>query len=259
MRSLAASLTAGALIGCGAGASSVPEPFPRSPLVEEAEERSREVARSSSGEDDTDGDGIADVADLCTTEPEDVDDFEDDDGCVDPDNDQDQIADVDDACPNEPETYNGQDDGDGCPDHARVVIRTAGVVRSPERIYFPAGSSQVPTIARPILDAIADVLGEYPDITLVEIAGHSDGQGTLDARSRISRARADEVVRELVARGVEPDRLRAIGYGAACPIAPEVDAEARERNRRVELHVIRRRDSEEETPSPCPAPEGPSD
>ncbi len=54
--------------------------------------------------------------DTCPAGPEDLDDFEDDDNCLDPDNDQDGILDDPDECPNEPETVNQIDDEDGCPD-----------------------------------------------------------------------------------------------------------------------------------------------
>jgi len=65
---------------------------------------------------DNDGDGIPDVEDKCPDLAEDKDNFEDDDGCPDLDNDQDGIKDVDDKCPNEPEDFDGDLDEDGCPD-----------------------------------------------------------------------------------------------------------------------------------------------
>ncbi len=65
---------------------------------------------------DLDGDGIADARDQCPEEPEDVDEFEDSDGCPDPDNDNDEIADYEDHCPDEPEDRDGFSDVDGCPD-----------------------------------------------------------------------------------------------------------------------------------------------
>ena len=67
-------------------------------------------------EPDADNDGIADAVDKCPNAPEDMDGFQDDDGCPDPDNDGDGVRDVDDKCPNEPENFNGIQDTDGCPD-----------------------------------------------------------------------------------------------------------------------------------------------
>ncbi len=65
---------------------------------------------------DRDHDGIAGAADACPREPEDVDGFEDADGCPDPDNDGDGIADGDDRCPDEAEDADGFEDTDGCPE-----------------------------------------------------------------------------------------------------------------------------------------------
>jgi hypothetical protein len=66
--------------------------------------------------DDLDGDGIPDSRDECPRLPEDIDGFEDEDGCMDPDNDNDFIPDADDKCPNE-EAIEGRDlDEDGCTD-----------------------------------------------------------------------------------------------------------------------------------------------
>jgi hypothetical protein len=65
---------------------------------------------------DTDGDGIYDDEDQCVNEPEDVDGFEDTEGCPDPDNDGDGILDGSDQCPMEPEDADGFEDENGCPD-----------------------------------------------------------------------------------------------------------------------------------------------
>jgi len=65
---------------------------------------------------DRDGDGIDDAQDACPTEAEDMDDFEDSDGCPEEDNDQDGLLDADDPCPTQAEDMDGFEDEDGCPD-----------------------------------------------------------------------------------------------------------------------------------------------
>ena len=67
-------------------------------------------------DNDNDEDGLSDVEDKCPMEPEDLDNFQDDDGCPDLDNDNDHILDKKDKCPNAAEDYNGYQDEDGCPD-----------------------------------------------------------------------------------------------------------------------------------------------
>ncbi len=73
---------------------------------------------------DTDLDGITDDVDQCITEPEDVDTFEDTDGCPDIDNDADGILDIADKCPLKPEDIDGWKDDEGCPDpNTDVTVR----------------------------------------------------------------------------------------------------------------------------------------
>ena len=74
------------------------------------------VALQSERERDKDKDGIQDRQDECPEDPEDLDNFEDSNGCPDPDNDQDSVLDVDDECPEIPEDLDGFEDIDGCPD-----------------------------------------------------------------------------------------------------------------------------------------------
>ena len=62
---------------------------------------------------DADGDGIPDTADACPDDPEDLDGFEDADGCPDPDNDGDGVLDSADNCPNVPNPDQADGDGDG--------------------------------------------------------------------------------------------------------------------------------------------------
>ena len=76
---------------------------------------------------DNDGDGIPDVDDDCPNMAEDFDGFNDMDGCPDVDNDGDGIRDADDKCPNAAETFNNFEDTDGCPDTAEAA---AACVRS---------------------------------------------------------------------------------------------------------------------------------
>jgi hypothetical protein len=65
---------------------------------------------------DNDGDGRLDDSDQCPLHLEDVDGFEDVDGCPDPDNDVDGIPDTEDQCPRQAENRDGIADADGCPE-----------------------------------------------------------------------------------------------------------------------------------------------
>lgn len=65
---------------------------------------------------DRDGDGIEDPVDACVDDPEDIDKWQDTDGCPDPDNDGDGLPDTADKCPDQAEDQDGWKDDDGCPE-----------------------------------------------------------------------------------------------------------------------------------------------
>ncbi|MGD8305760.1 MAG: OmpA family protein [Ignavibacteria bacterium] len=74
------------------------------------------VSISPFGPGDSDDDGILNEFDACPDQKEDVDGFEDEDGCPDLDNDSDGIPDAEDNCPSSPEDFDGYADSDGCAD-----------------------------------------------------------------------------------------------------------------------------------------------
>ncbi|MCX5800201.1 MAG: thrombospondin type 3 repeat-containing protein [Candidatus Eisenbacteria bacterium] len=104
---------------------------------------------------DADGDGIPDAQDLCPTEREDFDGFQDEDGCPDPDNDNDGVPDLVDKCPNQPEDLDGFQDSDGCPDFDND---RDGIVDSLDRCPDQPGS----TANGGCPDSIGEVKPEQP-------------------------------------------------------------------------------------------------
>ncbi|MBX3249513.1 MAG: OmpA family protein [Myxococcales bacterium] len=189
---------------------------------------------------DNDGDGILDRDDRCPSQPEDFDGFEDEDGCPDPDNDGDGIPDERDACPNEPETVNGVEDEDGCPDEGLIRMIDDRIVLE-ERVLFDFERARVKSAARPILEAIANLVQQHPEWALMRIAGHADVRGDEDFNRRLSERRAHNVMRALIAAGVAADRLESRGHGSSRPRDRRMTEEAHQRNRRVEFIIVARR------------------
>ena len=187
---------------------------------------------------DTDGDGITDDADACRDLPEDIDGWQDEDGCPDPDNDGDGILDVVDACPNAPETINGIDDEDGCPDmvYERIEITEEEIVLR-EKIHFETGRATIQIDSNAILDEVVAALQEHPEIR-IRIEGHTDSRGSLEYNQRLSQARADSVMEYLTGHGVDASRMMAVGYGPTQPIATNNTERGLAKNRRVEIHII---------------------
>ena len=55
----------------------------------------------------------------------------------------------------------------------------------------------------------------------------------------LSRERAETVRRELIARGIAPERLLVSGLGGTSPIVPFSDLADRWKNRRVEFILVK--------------------
>jgi outer membrane protein OmpA-like peptidoglycan-associated protein len=206
---------------------------------------------------DNDRDGVPDVDDACPCHAEDVDAFEDADGCPEPDNDQDHVVDACDLCPNEAEVYNGVEDLDGCPDQALVRITQNRIVVI-EHIYFDKDSARIQDVSLPILDAVAAVMRDYPQLTSVEVQGHASRQERRP--TELAQRRAEAVRDALVQRGVEPARLVARGYGLDRPIDTNDTATGRARNRRADFRILAMDAPAPAGPPPAPntpCPDGP--
>jgi len=168
---------------------------------------------------DRDLDTIPDATDKCPTKPEDIDSFEDDDGCPELDNDQDGIPDSDDVCPNDKETKNGDHDEDGCPDQ---------VLGELPAIAFEQDSAKLDAAADPVLDRAAKLLTDFPGLSL-EVAGHTAGEANA---MDLSLKRAEAVKAALVKRGIPADRILTVGHGADRPL-PD-----RRKSRRIEFRML---------------------
>jgi len=177
---------------------------------------------------DGDGDGIVDPEDRCPDHPGTA-GFH---GCT--DRDGDGVSDADDACPD----VAGSADRQGCPAERVVLSTETRELRIHEDVRFHPGRSVVASGSLAILDEIARVLTEHPEITRVQVEGHTDKAGSARLNRVLSQHRAEAVVRHLVRAGVAPERLTAKGFGDTRPIADNGTADGRARNRRVAFTIL---------------------
>lgn len=225
---------------------------------------------------DSDGDGVPDGEDSCSTTPGIHSPDHAKNGCP-LDSDDDGIPDSEDACPlvkgpltNNPRT-NGcpplpetppppenDTDNDGIPNVEDACPTLAGprhpdpkrngcpdIVIGPtdmtvfDKILFKTGSAEILAESNPILDKVAKALVEHPELLLLEVAGHADERGSEQLNLSLTQARVDSVMVALVARNVERSRLRARGYGYYCPRDEGHDEDAWGKNRRVEFLILK--------------------
>ena len=137
---------------------------------------------------------LASIQDVCPGEPEDMDGFKDDDGCLDPDNDEDRIPDSKDLCPNDPEIYNNVQDEDGCPDMTCQLKIQATVFMGSKLVVFDEGSADLPDGQLQVMDDVASVMKLEDSPVKLLVLGHADfGEADPDHGLKLSKARASAV------------------------------------------------------------------
>lgn len=124
---------------------------------------------------------------------------------------------------------------------ARVVV-TREEIEIAETVYFDTEEATIRPESFPLLDEIAQVLQDNPQILRVRVEGHTDSRGTDAFNLDLSERRAAAVVAALVQRGIAADRLESAGHGESRPLDATETEEAWRLNRRVELHILERDD-----------------
>jgi OOP family OmpA-OmpF porin len=119
----------------------------------------------------------------------------------------------------------------------RAERTSRGMVVTLEDVLFEVNGAQLQPGAQTELLRLADYLKRNPDRKIM-IEGHTDNTGSSDYNLRLSQLRAQSVESYLLASGVSPDRIRAIGYGETRPEAPSDSATGRQQNRRVEIVIL---------------------
>jgi len=107
----------------------------------------------------------------------------------------------------------------------------------PGQIVFESGSAVLKPESDAALSQLKQYLDETPRVTKLRIEGHTDNVGQATANETLSGQRALAIKVALVAKGVNKDRLLAVGFGQTKPIADNTTEEGKAKNRRTEFHV----------------------
>jgi len=120
----------------------------------------------------------------------------------------------------------------------RVEVRD-NKIEIREKIQFEYNKAEIKEVSFDLLNEIAQVIKDNPQIKKIQIEGHASSEGNDDYNLRLSDRRAKAVMAYLVDKGGIPaEELTAKGFGETKPIADNDTEEGREKNRRVEFNII---------------------
>jgi len=111
-----------------------------------------------------------------------------------------------------------------------------GIVLTLSDVLFDTGRAQLKPGAERSIEQIAGFLSEHPE-RRVQVEGFTDDQGGDDYNLELSQRRADAVAMAIIQRGIDAQRVRALGYGEQYPKASNDSPGSRQLNRRVEIIV----------------------
>ncbi len=129
------------------------------------------------------------------------------------------------------------DQTDETPLGPAACVKALNALVADTPIAFDSGSAAIDQSSFDQVEALSATLERCPGAR-IEIGGHTDSEGPADGNQALSARRAEAVLRNLAVRGVGENRLTAVGYGEAEPVADNDTEEGRARNRRIEFKLV---------------------
>jgi peptidoglycan-associated lipoprotein len=103
-------------------------------------------------------------------------------------------------------------------------------------INFATNSHEILEDSFDLLDHIAQLLKNHPEITTLHVIGHTDNSGSAEHNMKLSASRAQSVMDALRQRGVT-QTIDSAGKGKTQPLCKEDTDECHRKNRRVEFLI----------------------
>ena len=103
-------------------------------------------------------------------------------------------------------------------------------------IFFHRDSHNLPEQSGAVLERLFETASRSPNAR-ISIMGYTDSLGNEWYNRKLSQRRADFVRDFFIERGIEPEKIRAVGIGADNPLASNDTADGRRKNRRVEIYI----------------------
>ncbi len=106
-----------------------------------------------------------------------------------------------------------------------------------DNVFFDSGKASLRAESNRELNELAEYMS-LKKALFIEIAGHTDNVGVVEANQKLSEDRANAVKEYLKKKGIAPERVTAKGYGDTQPVADNATATGKQKNRRTEVRII---------------------
>lgn len=124
------------------------------------------------------------------------------------------------------------------PGPGRVVL-TASNIAIMDKVQFEVGKADLKEVSFALLDEVAAMLKDNPQVELISVEGHTDSTGSAELNRKLSQQRAESVAKYLGKKGVKAARMEPKGFGPDRPVADNETDPGREANRRVEFNILK--------------------
>jgi outer membrane protein OmpA-like peptidoglycan-associated protein len=111
-----------------------------------------------------------------------------------------------------------------------------------EKVNFEFAKAELLPASKTLLDEVVKIMNEHPEIEKIRIEGHTDNEASDGYNMKLSNNRAKAVRAYLISKGIDGKRMEAKGFGETKPIASNDSPDGREQNRRVEIHIVKRKE-----------------
>jgi outer membrane protein OmpA-like peptidoglycan-associated protein len=124
------------------------------------------------------------------------------------------------------------------PGPARVVLTESNIAIM-DKVQFETGKATLLPASNALLDEVAKMLKDNPQVEQISVEGHTDSTGSPDFNRKLSQQRAESVAKYLSGKGVKAARMEPKGFGPDRPVADNESEQGREANRRVEFNILK--------------------
>ena len=108
-----------------------------------------------------------------------------------------------------------------------------------ENVFFDSGKATLKPESFIELDELVKYMMQKKS-TVIEVSGHTDDVGNIEANLKLFNDRANSVKAYLIKKGIDATRVEAKGYGDTIPVTDNTTGEVKKKNRRTEVKIVTR-------------------